>query len=124
MHFISTLVLLIYKMTNILATKGQTVYLDIRRTAANRLRCTFPECENRTQRLHDFPRKVRFKVMKQRKIYIPDGARACDRHLSEIPWNTITNNTGQQSKFSAKQIKDLIELLRNSGSKIVSKIPG
>lgn len=55
-------------------------------------------------------------------MYIPNGARACDLHLSEIPWNTI-DRTRQQNKFTAKQIEDLIELLIDSGSEVTNN-PG
>lgn len=61
--------------------------------------------------------------MKQTKIYIPNGARACDTHLSEILWSTIDRNTTQRSKFTTKQIEDLIELLRDSGTKVTNN-PG
>lgn len=101
--------------------------MGIRRTAANRRRCNFPGCENETNSLHDISNQVRFKVVKRKKIYIPNGARSCEQHLSEIPWNLIGRNTIPQNslnKFSAKQIEDLIQLLRNSGSNMVLEIPG
>lgn len=89
---------------------------------ANRRRCSFPGCV--AQQLHDITHQVRYKVMKHRKIFIPNGARACDQHLSEISWNVIDRNTVHQSKYTANQLENLIELLRNSGSNMVTKIPG
>lgn len=60
----------------------------------------------------------------RRNIYISKGARACDRHLNELSWNTIQRNVNQRYKFSTKQIEDLIQLLRNSGSTTISETAG
>lgn len=95
---------------------------DIQRTFANRRRCAFPGCENR-DRLHDISRRIRFKTMKQKRIFIPNKARACDHHLHA--WDTVDGNTGQLfSKFSKNQIEDMVELLCYPDSKITPKLPG
>lgn len=104
-----------------LRKKGSTI-LNIHRTSTNRSRCTFPGCECRIG-LHDVCRKIRFKVMKQRNIYIPDKARACNLHLVEDLWNTVGDNDGQRSAFSTKQIEDMVQLLCRAGPKIESDMP-
>lgn len=102
---------------------GQFIYLDFLRTVLNRRRCTFPGCNTAIDRLHDIPRCVRFKVLKARKIYIPNKARACPYHMSENVWQTVENRN-QKSKFTANQINDLIELLYDSSPKNVQYSPG
>lgn len=47
-----------------------------------------------------------------KKLYIPAGARACNRHEFEDTWDI--NSIGPIQRFSAKQIEDLINLLRDS----------
>lgn len=103
-------------------SKTDIIYLKIKRTSANRLRCTFPGCEDRDS-LHNIPKHVRFKAMKQKKIYIPREARACNQHMHN--WDTVIDtNIDRPMKFNANQVDDMIQLLCNSGPKMVSEIPG
>lgn len=105
-----------------LSTTDDQIHLEIRKTTSNRFRCTFRGCSNRNG-LHNVSRQVRFTVMQQRKIYIPNMARVCNQHLN-ASWNTVGQGTGQRYKFSKKQIEDLIQLLSNSSPRAVSHIPG
>lgn len=93
------------------------------RTPANRRRCTFPNCNER-DRLHNVKRKIRFKILKAKKICIPDGARVCEEHSQIDTWNNLNSNTDQLTKFSAKQVEDMLQLLSDSGPKISLEIPG
>lgn len=93
------------------------------KTATNRRRCTFPHCNN-MDRLHNVGQKIRFKVLKQTKICIPDGARVCEQHLQMNEWSTLNGHTDHITKFSAKQVEDMIQLLTDSRSKIGSEFPG
>lgn len=104
-----------------IAKTDKIVYLKIKRTSGNRRRCTISGCENRDN-LHNVPRKVRFKMMKERKIYIPREARACDQHLYN--WDTMLGDTDDRTKFNTNQIEDMVELLCDSRPRIVSEIPG
>lgn len=93
------------------------------RTLASSRRCTFPYCNN-TDRLHHVERKIRFKALKENKICIPDGARVCEQHLQMNLWSTLMGNTEQLTKFSAKHVEDMIELLTDTRLKIAPEFPG
>lgn len=93
---------------------GQGIYLRIQRTVSNRRRCTYPGCENKGI-LHNVSRHVRFKAMKDKKIYIPNKARACVQHLNA--WDAIDGDAGRRTKFNAEQIEDMVQLICDSGPK-------
>lgn len=97
--------------------QAQAIFLKIRKTSTYRRSCTFPGCSNRMHTIRDVPHQFRRNVMKQSKVYIPNGARACNTHLSEHLWRTVDRNITQRNKFTTKQVEDLIELLSASNSK-------
>lgn len=101
------------------------MYLNFPRTLSSRVRCTFPGCKKTTSdRLYDASRSVRFKVMKERNIYIPVGARVCYKHLNPIEWKDIILQNKKMVKFTQRHVEDAIQLLCNSESNIDSKSPG
>lgn len=95
------------------------IFLNLLRTITNRLRCTFPGC-TRTNGLHDISRLLRFKALKN-KVYIPNRARVCARHMTEDRWNTLQGE-GKKYKFTAKQINEMINLFCDS-SKNITVLP-
>lgn len=60
--------------------------------------------------------------MKTRKVFIPDGTKACNRHTSVVEWSNV-EDTGRNS-FKAKYIEDLIDLLCDKKLMDKCDIPG
>lgn len=81
------------------------------RTVSNRQHCTFSGC-TQINGLRNAPRSIRLKAL-QNKVYIPNQARVCTRHMSEDAWNTL-HGVGRRTKFTAKQINEMIQLLTDS----------
>lgn len=45
--------------------------------------------------------------------------------MSEMSWNRIENNINQRNRFSKQLIEDMVDLLRDSGTNILSEeVPG
>lgn len=58
--------------------------------------------------------------MKENKIFIPSGARACNLHYSVDNWGI---NTQIENRFTRKQLEEMFELLCDSKN-AVSNSPG
>lgn len=83
----------------------ESIFLNYRKTIATHSRCTFPPCETPTDRLRLISRSTRFKAIKTRKLYIPEGSRACHRHFNDTNWDINSINSMEQ--FNQKQIEDM-----------------
>lgn len=95
--------------------------MNFQRAAKNSRRCTFPGCIGRDE-LHKISRHDRYNVMKRWKLYIPDGAKACNRHKFSNGWANV-QNTGRQW-FSKNHIEDLIHMLCDTSRINISDTPG
>lgn len=58
--------------------------------------------------------------MKEKKIFIPDGARACNYHYSLQDWSI---NTQLENRFTRNQLEDMVDLLCDRKNN-VSNSPG
>lgn len=85
--------------------------LNVRRTSSSHSRCTFASCITPNDRLQNIPRSTRFKAIKTKKIYIPNGARACHYHISG---DHFSADDLFLKKFTQIQIEALIDLLCDS----------
>lgn len=92
--------------------------MHFRKTLSHHSRCTFPKCNSPTDRLRCISRLTRFKALKTKNLCIPVGARACNRHGCENPWDdNLIERIGPIQRFNRKQIEDMINLLRDSAER-------
>lgn len=83
------------------------------RSSSNAKRCVFENCEE-TQELYSVPKKIRYQIIQQHRIFIPKRARTCLLHSRCEEWNTATTNF----RYTIDLIEDLIELLINKNNAI------
>lgn len=58
--------------------------------------------------------------MKENKIFIPSGARACNQHYSLQNWSI---NTQLENRFTRKQLEEMFDLVCDSKNDEISS-PG
>lgn len=83
------------------------------RSSSNAKRCVFENCEE-TQELYSVPKKIRYQIIQQHRIFIPKRARTCLLHSRCEEWNTATTNF----RYTIDLMEDLIELLINKNNAV------
>lgn len=67
---------------------------------------------------------TRYKLIYERKLYVPLLAYACDRHREFSAWSGINVQQVEDIGFTPKQIDEMIELLRKDPKSFKKSEPG
>ncbi|XP_030027897.1 uncharacterized protein LOC115445672 isoform X2 [Manduca sexta] len=85
---------------------------NYRRAPHTHARCIFPSCNSKSQQL--VPDVIRVRLFSDHKYYISPGCRICRFHLESQSWSLLFEADNTQHSFSATQIEDFCELLKQN----------
>lgn len=94
-------------MTNFISEAAKEIKLDIKRTKATHIRCIL--CSE-ARNIQSVSRQMRYDVMKQSRVFIPNGGRVCPNHRENQNWS----DAAVYFNFSQVQIQEMVDLLRKN----------
>lgn len=102
---------MIFSVHNFLILKGKAITLSIKRSSASHHTCSFPSCAD-DQTLRAVPFNIRQKILQNLRFYLPQGVRACERHIQFDSWECVESTEGALYEYDAKKIEDMVDMLR------------
>lgn len=81
--------------------------MSLRRCTSSKNRCSYGSCEQNVE-LSTLNQKLRLKILKENRIFIPASARFCTQHKREATWNDFQT---PMYNYTKEQVEELIELL-------------
>lgn len=100
------------------------INLNINRARISSTKCCVPFCHRqKPDEFHRIPRAIRYEIMKTKRFFIPENARACylHRELSVWPELIIPN---ENCAFTTAQIEEMVDLLRSDPKPIEDTVQG
>lgn len=89
------------------------IALNISRARISPTKCCVPTFRRESSHeLHRLSQNMRYEIMKTKRFFIPEAARACNFHRDSSVWPTI-NIPNENCPFSAAQIEEMVDLLRS-----------
>lgn len=89
------------------------ITLNICKARISSTKCCVPFCNvTRPAKLHRISREIRQEIMKSKRFFIPENARACDVHSDKAVWPEIQMPVNEACQFTAVQIEEMVDLLR------------
>lgn len=88
------------------------IALNINKSRVSSTKCCVCDVQY-PEKLHRVSQQMRHEILKLKRFYIPKNARACQMHSDFSVWAGISFQN-VQSKFTATQIEDMVDLLRSS----------
>lgn len=110
---------------NIVNNNGAgNITLNISRARISSSKCCVPTCNVQLPaELHRIPLGIRYDIMKTKRFFIPQTAKACNFHLDYSVWPEIII-PNQNCVFTATQIEEMVDLLRSNPRKSKDKLLG
>lgn len=88
------------------------VTLNICKARISSTKCCAKFCNvQHPAKLYRVCQELRYEIMKSKRYYIPQNARACELHSDFVGWPE-TLNQNEQCKFNISQIEEMVDLLR------------
>lgn len=92
---------------------ANSITLNISRARCSSTKCCVPSCNRELPaELHRIPLKVRYEIMKTKRFFIMQNAKACNFHSDYSVWSTI-DIRNEICTFTAAQIEEMVDLLRS-----------
>lgn len=89
------------------------ITLNINKARISSTKCCVKFCDAQfPEKFHRVSHQMRYELMKSKRFYVPENARACEVHSNVSVWPGISIQS-EESKFTIPQIEEMIDLLRS-----------